>query len=150
MSSEIVMKNLPGIWVLGRFEIPCQLGIGKKGKDVVLIAESSRMGHHQYTFRLEHVTRFLQQLASLKEQECEHSIGSEGKITFCLINGAITFVFPEELEIRGISPSGLVKILEEIQERRSQKGKGGGGSDKDGKLPGHVQSRGFYKNRNGR
>jgi hypothetical protein len=149
MSSEItILKSLPGIWVLGRFEIPCQLGIGKKGKDVVLMAESSRMGHHQYSFRLDHIPKFLVQLASLKEQECEHSIGSEGNITFCLINGAITFIFPE-LEIRGISLAGLVKALEEIQERRNQKGKGGGGTKGEGQLPGHLQSRGFFKARNG-
>jgi hypothetical protein len=149
MSSEVVVsKSLPGIWVLGRLEIPCQLGIGKKGKDVVLLAESNRMGHHLYTFRLEHIPRFLRQLASLKEQECEYSIESEGKITFCLIHGAITFIFPD-LEIRGISPVALVSGLEEIQNRRSQKSKGGGAA-KGGKLPGHVQSRGFYASGNKR
>ena len=150
MASDIVvLKSLPGICVLGRLEIPCYLGIGKKGKDVVLLVESSRIGHHLYAFRLEHIPRFLRQLASLKEQGCEHSIGNEGRITFCMINGSITFIFPE-LEIKGVSLTNLVNGLEEIQGRRSRKGKRAGGAKEEGQLPGHVQSRGFFASRNGR
>ena len=118
MASDIVvLKSLPGICVLGRLEIPCYLGI----------VESSRIGQHLYAFRLEHIPRFLRQLASLKEQGCEHSIGSEGRISFCMINGSITFIFPE-LEIKGVSLTSLVNGLEEIQGKRSRKGKGGGGA----------------------
>lgn len=148
MASDIVvLKSLPGICVLGRLEIPCYLGIGNKGKDVVLLVESSRIGKHLYAFRLEHIPRFLRQLASLQEQGCEHSIGNEGRITFCMINGSITFIFPK-LEIKGVSLTSLVNGLEEIQ-KRCQKGKIGGGVKGEGQLPGEFQSRGFFKARNG-